>query len=394
VTLRWLPPVAAPVTLTDIGRGIAGLVRPQRALAATVAELRATLGVEHAWLVSSGRAALTLILQALASRSDRTRVVIPAYTCYSVPAAIVRAGLDVVPCDIDATTLDFAFQDLEARLKEGPVLCVVATHLFGVPADVERTRRLCESHCVVVVEDAAQAFGFKCSERWFGTLGDVSFFSFGRGKTLSTGGGGAIVCDRPDIADAIERKYSQLRPQSALKGLRLLAEVAVTSLLLHPSVYGLPARLPCLGLGETTYSTAFPIGRLGGGQAGLLRRWPDRIARMNKARARAVSALVPLVSCPRVAVQVCLRLPVVCRSREERDGLCRKGVGAELGISPMYPGAVSQIPELRDSLGRTRYPVAESVAERLLTLPVHPLVSDADLQSMARLLSRPDVLRY
>ncbi len=122
--------------------GLAAWFAREATLDAATEELRRTLGVEHAWLVSSGRAALTLILRALAELSGRSRVIIPAYTCYSVPAAIVRAGLDIVPCDIDAATLDFAYEELEARLSEAPALCVVSTHLFGLPADVERARRL------------------------------------------------------------------------------------------------------------------------------------------------------------------------------------------------------------------------------------------------------------
>ena len=81
-----------------------------------------------------------------------------------------------------------------------------------------------------------------------------------------------------------------------------------------------------------------------------------------------------------------MRLPIVCRTREERDRLYASGRRARLGISPMYPGAITSIPELRSMLGDIRCPVAEDLAERLLTIPVHPLMSIADRQAIVRLL--------
>ena len=69
--------------------------RPQAALDGLAASLRSALDVPHVYLVSSGRAALTLILRALGRLSPRRHVILPAYTCFSAPAAVGRAGLTV-----------------------------------------------------------------------------------------------------------------------------------------------------------------------------------------------------------------------------------------------------------------------------------------------------------
>ena len=94
-------------------------------------EIREYFGSESVFLVSSGKAALVLILHALSSLRSRRKVLIPAYTCYSVPSAIVRSGLEIVLCDVNPDTLDFNYDRLEF-LADEETLCVIPTHLFGI----------------------------------------------------------------------------------------------------------------------------------------------------------------------------------------------------------------------------------------------------------------------
>src|SRR6185369_941791 len=91
---RTLSPAAAPLHFRDIVSGVVGLFGGVKAVNRFEDELKEFYHVRHSFAVSSGKAALVLILQALKELStDRDEVLIPAYTCYSVPSAIVRAGL-------------------------------------------------------------------------------------------------------------------------------------------------------------------------------------------------------------------------------------------------------------------------------------------------------------
>jgi perosamine synthetase len=382
-----LPPAAAPVLPIDLWCGAAGLIRPGRALARLQQELAEALGVEHVFLVSSGRAALTLILRALHRLSRRRRVIVPAYTCFSVPAAIVKAGLEVVPCDIDPLTLDFDHEQLGHLVSTSDALAVVPTHLFGFAADVARARASAAPYGTYVVEDAAQSFGASASGRPLGTLGDVGFFSFGRGKTITCGNGGVVVTNSTEIGRELAAEYAMLPRPDLLRSLVNVVEVMAVAVLQRPALYWVPASIPFLGLGETVYSTAFTVEQLGGAQAGLLRHWRARLEQLDRARALRAGALRPFV--PRAAAldgRPCVRLPLVCACRAERDRLYEVARRERLGFSLMYPGAINTIPELRARLNGTAYPVAESLAERLLTVPVHPLVSDADRKAIERVL--------
>jgi perosamine synthetase len=389
VKLRLLAPAAAPLGIRDLWCGLVGLFRPAAAVTHVHDELRQSLGVRHVFLVSSGRAALTLILRALHRTSPRRAVVLPAYTCFSVPAAIVRAGLDVVLCDVDPVTLDYDYSKLEVLVHDIQPLCVVATHLFGATADVARVRAICSSRGVFVVDDAAQALGIVTSAGAAGTLGDVGFYSFGRGKAVTSVHGGAIVTHSADIGRELTREYATVPEAGARHGIAALVEAVALWCFLRPSLYWLPASLPFVGLGETVYSPEFPIHRLSGPQAGLLKRWQARLTQANLARATRVTALRDRVAGIRLPAHApCIRLPLVCASRQERDRLYAESRQQGLGFSLMYPTTVAQVPELRRFAGEQHFPGAERLADCLLTIPVHPLVSEQDRVAIEGLLSR------
>jgi perosamine synthetase len=389
VKLRLLAPAAAPLGIRDLWFGLRGLFRPAAAVAHVQDELRQSLGVRHVFLVSSGRAALTLILRALHRKVRRRAVVLPAYTCFSVPAAVVKAGLDVVLCDVDPVTLDYDYSKLERLVDEVEPLCVIATHLFGATADVARIRAICGARNVFVVDDAAQALGIVTSAGAAGTLGDVGFYSFGRGKAVTSVHGGAIVTHSADIGRELASEYTTVPESGVRRGITALLEAVALWGFLRPSLYWLPASLPFIGLGETVYSTNFSIQRLSGAQAGLLRRWQARLTQANSARESRVTALRDRVAGIRIPAHApCIRLPLVCASREERDRLYAESRQQGLGFSLMYPTTVGQVPEMRRFAGSQRFPGAERLADCLLTIPVHPLVSDQDRVAIEGLLSR------
>src|SRR5438309_5846824 len=118
---RTLPPAATPIGIREIISGVCGIFHGQKELDRFRSELKEYFGVKHCFLVSSGKAAFTLILLALKELfPDRDEVLIPAFTCYSVPSSVVRAGLRIRLCDLRPDSLDFDFAQLSAMLSESP----------------------------------------------------------------------------------------------------------------------------------------------------------------------------------------------------------------------------------------------------------------------------------
>ena len=275
--------------------------------------------------------------------------------------------------------------------RERP-LAVVATHLFGLPCSIQRLRSLCDRYGAFVIDDAAQALGTTVDGRPAGTTGHIGFYSFGRGKSVTCGSGGVIVASSPDIVAAVDRQLAAVDEPGPVQAATALAEAAVLAVFLRPSLYRIPASVPGLHLGETNYSVDFALRRMSGAQAGLLKHWRLRLAEWNEARRenvsyfrRAFPGLVPS------RADTCIRLPLVCESRDVRDWLVSVGREQRLGVSLMYPTAVNGISELRGTLGRHAFPSAERVAERLLTVPVHPWISPRDRERVERLLSNQPV---
>ena len=389
---RTLSPTAAPISFRDLIRAASSLWGGVKYRARLIQELKAKFSAREVFPVSSGKAALTVILRALAASSGRRRVIIPAYTCFSVPSAIVRAGLEVVLCDVEPETLDFNFAELEGLINED-VLCVVPTHLFGRPADVDRVTRLCEGKGIVVVEDAAQAMGGQSGGRLLGTLGDVTFFSLGRGKNLTCGTGGIILTRSLSIAEKIKAEYATLPEAPRGDVVRNWFEMVIMRFFIHPLLYWLPAGLPFLRLGETKFSTDFPIFRMDEVRAHQLQGWERLLDRANQQRAARAGWLIDGLDLHRKGIKpitgneaIYLRLPVLLRDRETKEAVCRQSLEEGAGLSPNYPDTIQEIPELSGLIATRTCPGAKDIVNRLVTLPTHQFVTEEDRLKIYRIL--------
>lgn len=389
---RHLAPTAAPIALADFWRAILNLFQAEPFRVSLEAEIKRHFGIGHVFMLSSGKAALATIVEAYLVMSARRKVVIPAYTCYSVPSAVVRAGGEVVLCDVDPHTLDFDFDQL-AQLVDGQTLCIVSPHLLGQAADIRRAQAIGKPFGVPVIEDAAQAMGRKTTEGWIGTLGDVGFFSLGRGKNVTAGSGGIIVTNSNDLGERIAKIYGTVPEESIVRAVINIGLVFAMKALIHPRAYWLPAGLPFLGLGETIYDPTFPIRRLDGLRAGLLKTWQRRLADSNVDRARQADVFLAKfcheeaqLDPVRARGTAYLRLPVVMPTTAAKQNLCAVGTDLGLGVSSLYPTPVSDIPELQAQFQGRQYPGAVTLAHQLITLPVHHYVDTRDVERICHVL--------
>jgi dTDP-4-amino-4,6-dideoxygalactose transaminase len=372
-----------------------GMIRGKSECDRFTEELKSYFGKRHCFLVSSGKAALTLIFQALKDLyPGRDKVLIPAYTCYSVPSAVTRAGLKVSLCDLRPGSFDFDFQKLTPLLSDGRLLGIIPTHLYGVPADIDGLRKMLGASPVTLIEDAAQAMGNIWKGRKLGTFGDISFFSLGRGKAFSTVEGGIILTDREDLATAIARRYEALPDPSSSEVLLLVFYALALRVLVQPSLYWIPLSLPFLRLGETIYDPGFKIRKFSNFQAGLARGWVDQLSELRKRRRTNASYWQQLkktdnyLVCSKQGEEDIdfLRFPVAVADDGLRTHLLFQGNRLGLGIAPGYPDSIDGIAEIEPEFGGKRFPEAKHMANRLMTLPVHPLLSASDKSRITDLL--------
>jgi len=386
---RTIPPAAAPVDLADLLYGIAGIFLGKHYQELLQKTLKDYFGVKHVFLVSSGKAAFTLILKALKSLSPlRTQVLIPAYTCFSVPSSIVKAGLDIALCDLNSATYDFDHGLFERTVNEN-TLCAVPNHLFGMPADMDRIMSICRTKGIYVVEDAAQAMGGTYKGQRLGTIGDVGFFSFGRGKNVTCGSGGVIITNSDIIAEQIAREYTVLERPRLSETLIELLKVMVFAIFIHPSLYWFPSGLPFLKLGETFFYKDFPMKRFSGVKAGLLRNWQRHLEdsnRIRKENAEYFGKMLGLSTSSILSVPL-LRLPLIVNDKKKRGSIYLLANKKGLGISCMYPTAINRIDEIQTMFGDKTFPCANIIADGILTVPTHQYLSNKDKRGIIEFLS-------
>lgn len=327
---------------------------------------------------ASGREAMRFAFATLAARSGRVEVALPAYCCYSLAASAVAAGLRIRLVDVDGHgRLDAGA--LARTPLEGVAAVVVGNH-FGLSEPIGPIREAIGTAPVAVIDDAAQAIGAKTSEGAVGGRGDVGVLSFGRGKPVSALGGGALLW-RGDGGplDA---------PPAPTVGwgdrIEALVRALAYDLARHPLVLRALAAIPALEIGRTRYDPDFRRGAIAGSAvllaAALFPELDGAIADHGRrgealaARIRAGTTFEPLAARGAAgATHARLALRAPDRTARERALASLSGWGA----TGMYPASLAQVDALRPHLvGDTACPGARDLAERVLTLPTHPGLSE------------------
>ena len=308
-------------------------------------------GTDRAVATSNGTTALHAALEALdVGRGDRVLTTPFSFVASANAARLCGAEVDFV--DIAPATYNIDPEALEARLREGDrVDAVIAVHLFGLPADLDRLVELSEAYDFDLIEDAAQAHGAEYRGDRVGGFGDAACFSFYPTKNMTTGEGGMITTDRDDVADAAERFIDHGR----------------TSGYEHAEV----------GHNFRMTDVAAAIGR-----AQL-----DRLPAFNRRRrenARRLTEALGGDGDVRTPAEPDGRRHVYHQytvRHERRDALAdhleREGVGSAV----YYPVPIHRQEAYADV--EASAPNAERAAEEVLSLPIHPNVTDEDVDRIA-----------
>ncbi|MFN3557872.1 MAG: LegC family aminotransferase [Brevundimonas sp.] len=177
-------------------------------------DLEAFTGIGHAVAVSNGTAALEVCFR-LAGVEAGDEVLVPTLTFIATANAVTYRGAiphfvdsEDVTLGVDPARLD-AYLGRIARIEDGtcvntatgrPIRALVVMHVFGHPCDVEALAEVAARWSLVLVEDAAEALGSRWKGRHMGGFGRLAALSFNGNKIVTTGGGGAVLTDDPELA--------------------------------------------------------------------------------------------------------------------------------------------------------------------------------------------------
>jgi perosamine synthetase len=318
------------------------------------------VGVKHGVAVSSGTAALDIALKALGIGSGDEVITTP-FTFIASANSILYQGAKPVFADIDPKTFNLdpacVNECITSRTK-----AILVVHLYGQPADMKAFTEIAGDHNLLLIEDCAQAHGAEFSGRMAGSFGHVAIFSFYTTKNITTGEGGMVVTNIDDVAFKA----------------RLLRDHGQTEKYHHVE----------LGYNFRMTNIQAAIGRV---QLRKLNLWNEVRSRNAKLLTEGISrirGLTPPYVDSRVKHvwhQYVVRVEDDFKLRRDELAEYLRLKGVETSIH--YPMPIHWQPLYR-RLGYPRdiCPNAVDASMRVLSLPVHPLLREDELNYIVNVL--------
>ena len=164
--------------------------------------LRTFLNVKHAISVNSGTAALHAALLALDIKAD-DEVLLPSFTFVATANSVVASGAKPVFVDINTKDYTIDLHDLKRKISKKSK-AIIPVHLYGHPSDLCELNEIANQYSLYIIEDACQSLGSLYKNKQTGTFGTMGCFSMYASKVLTAGEGGAIVTNDDKLADTLK----------------------------------------------------------------------------------------------------------------------------------------------------------------------------------------------
>jgi dTDP-4-amino-4,6-dideoxygalactose transaminase len=313
-------------------------------------------GTKHALAVNSGTAAIHAALFA-AGIGPADEVITTPFSFIATINPIIMVGAKPVPVDIDIETFNIDPAKIEAAVTD-KTKAIIPVHLYGQPCDHAAIDAIAKKHNLKVIEDACQAVGATYGDKKAGNLGDLACFSLYATKNIMCGEGGLVTTNSDEYADAIKRFR-----QHGMSG---------------------PYQYEHLGYNY----------RMSDLHAAIAIEQLKKVEKFNEARRRNAALfdqglkdvkhlVLPKIAAGRTHVyhQYTVRItPEFKLSRQEFIDALRE---REIGAGVYYPKPLHTIPHIsKYGYKPGDFPVAEQLCEEVISLPVHPRVSEGDVEQI------------
>ena len=310
------------------------------------------LGVEHLCLFSNGTLALITALQALNISGE---VITTPFSFVATTHAIHWNGIKPVFVDIDPVSMNMDPAKIEAAITP-QTRAIMPVHVYGNPCEVEKIGRIADTYGLRVIYDAAHAFGVRRDGRSVLRFGDMSVLSFHGTKIFHTFEGGAIICRDAEMKRRIDR----------LKNFGIEDEVTVVAPGINGKMNEVQAAFGVLQLKH--------VDRAYEARARVDRRYREAFADVRGLKLHHVAdnntrnhAYFPVLVTPEFPVS--------------RDTLYAEMRARQIAVRRYFYPLISQFPTYRglSSAARENLPVATTIAQQVLCLPIFPAL-EPDVQ--------------
>ncbi|MCD6371299.1 MAG: aminotransferase class I/II-fold pyridoxal phosphate-dependent enzyme [Candidatus Aenigmarchaeota archaeon] len=167
------------------------------------------VGTDYAISTPSGRFGMLAILQALNLKKN-DEIIFPAYTLKDLIVLVEKLGFKPVLVDVDENTFTLDPEKLEKSINRKTKV-IVATHIFGLPCNMKKIKKIAESYGIYLIEDCCHAHGAEFKGTKVGSIGDAGFFSFNKIKLINTFDGGIVTTNDERIAKYVKKETDKLQ---------------------------------------------------------------------------------------------------------------------------------------------------------------------------------------
>ena len=328
-----------------------------------VAELEQQLadyvGVKHCITCANGTDALRMALMALGI-GPGDAVFVPDFTFFATAEAVAMVGAKPIFVDVDENTFNIDDNDLCNKIhdnqnKKLALKAVIAVDLFGRPADYDRLQKVCEMYGLLLVEDGAQGFGGSINGRKACSFGDISTTSFFPAKPPGCyGDGGALFTDNDEWATLLRSLRVHGKGTDKYDNVRL----------------GLNSRL------DTLQAAVLQV---------KMKHFDEELKAVNHVAKRYTELLSGKVTTPVVPQGYTSSWAQYTIQADNRDEIQARLNAAGIPSMVYYPRTMSQQTAFA-YLNQKPCPVAEQLTKTVLSLPMHPYLTDEEIEKVASLI--------
>ena len=322
-------------------------------------QLAAYVGVKHCITCANGTDALWLAMRALGLQPGDA-VFVPDFTFFSTAEAAAILDLRPVFVDVDPDTYNMDVADLERKWQQTwesglTPAAVVAVDLFGRPANYNAIVDFCNKKHIPLIEDGAQGFGGSIGGRKACSFGHISTTSFFPAKPLGCyGDGGALFTDDDHYADLLRSLRVHGKGSDKYNNIRL----------------GLNSRL------DTIQAAVLQV---------KLRHFDDELRAVNHVAKRYTELLRGKVHVPEIPDSIVSSWAQYTIQTENRDELQARLKANSIPSMVYYPRTMSRQTAFAH-LGQEPCPVADRLSQTVLSLPMHPYMTDEEIETVASLI--------
>lgn len=326
------------------------------------------IGVKYCVVFNSGTSVLHALLLAYGiGKGDE--VIVPSFTFISTANSVLLAGAKPVFADIEEETFGLDPKDVKKKITSR-TKAIIPVHYGGCPCRIAELRKIAKEYNLVLIEDAAESFGAEFKNKKIGTFGDAAMLSFCQNKIITTGEGGAAVTDSLKVYESLKllRSHGRQEKENYFTSYKSLDYISL----------GFNFRMP-------TVIAALGISQLNKIEDIIKKR--RKIAGYMSGRIRGEMKDIRIPVPPDEYFHVYQLYSVMvdpAKRNELMDYLKSKGIMTKIYFEPVHLSFFYK----RELKYKCRLPATENLSKKVLTLPLHPLLTHKEMDYIVENLKK------